>query len=172
MDNLVELDKGGENEEALLEQMGKLDFFSDLDADELKTFAKWATVYSAKQGDTIFKEGTAHTDVCFIVEGEVAISKQVSPFESIKISDIAAGGVIGEMGIMDGEAISASAKASRDTVVVIISDEDFKQLVRENGDLGAKLLWKIGRIITARLRQTTSMLADLSMSKSSRMLKY
>lgn len=172
MDNLVSLDDGSANNEAILEQIRKVEFFSDLESDEIELLAGWAKAYSAKAGDTIFEEGSDTTNLCFIVEGEVSISKRISPFESIKISDITAGGIIGEMGIMDGEQISASAKASKDSIVIIISGEDFKQLVQQNGLLGAKLLWKIGKIITSRLRQTTAVLADLSMSKSSRMLKY
>ena len=172
MENLVSLDDGGANSGAIIDQIRKIEFFSNLEPDEVDTLAKWSRVYSARSGSTIFNEGGSIPKLCFLVEGQVSITKQVSPFESINISEIEAGGVIGEMGIIDGEAISATAKASKDSVMVIISGEDFGNLVKQNGDLGAKLLWNIGRIITAKLRTTTSLLADLSMSKASRMLKY
>ena len=172
MDNLVSLDDGGKNKKATLELIRKVGFLDDLEPDEITIIADWAKAYSAEAGDIIFKEGSDKTNLCFLIEGQISISKQVSPFESISISEIDAGGVIGEIGIIDGEPISASAKAIKNSVVVVISGEDFEKLVRQNGDLGAKLLWKIGRIITSRLRQTTALMADLSMSKSSRMLKY
>lgn len=172
MENLVSLDDGGTNNEAIVEQIKKIAFFSNLESGEIDTLANWSRVYSARSGDTIFSEGGGTPKLCFLIEGQVSISKQVSPFESIKISDIDAGGVIGEMGIIDGEAISATAKAARDSIMVIISGEDFEKLVKQDGDLGAKLLWNIGRIITTKLRTTTSLLADLSMSKASKMLRY
>ena len=85
---------------------------------------------------------------------------------SIKVADIKAGGSIGEMGILDGEPVSASAIASVDSVVFTISGADFEKLVSENEKLGVKLLWKIGKIISLRLRRTTGLLAEISISKS------
>jgi len=172
MENLVSLDDGGANRDAIIEQISKAQFFSDLGPDEIKTLAGYSRAYSARTGDTIFTEGSEETNLCFLIEGQVSISKQVSPFESVKISDIEAGGVIGEIGIIDGESVSATVKAAKDSIIVIISGTDFDQLVEQNGVLGAKLLRKIARIITTRLRRTTSMLADVSMSRESRMLKY
>ena len=172
MENLVSLDDDGANKDAIIEQIRKAQFFSDLGPDEINTLAGYSKAYSARAGDSIFTEGSEETNLCFLIEGQVSISKQVSPFESVKISDIEAGGVIGEIGIIDGEAVSATVKAAKDSIVVIISGPDFDQLVQENGLLGAKLLRKIARIITTRLRRTTSMLADVSMSRESRMLKY
>lgn len=76
------------------------------------------------------------------------------------------------MGIIDGEVISASAHAAANTVLLIISRARFKQLVDEHPELGAKLLWKMARIISMRLRQSTGLLAELSMAKTSRVFKY
>lgn len=172
MENLVSLDDGGADSDVTVEQLSKVKFLSDLDADDIKTLAEWSRAYSARQDDTIFREGSNETNLCFLAEGKVSISKQVSPFESVKISDIEAGGVIGELGIIDGDTVSATVKAEKDSIIVVITGEDFDEMVEQNGLLGAKLLRKIAGIITAKLRNTTSMLADVSMSRESRMLKY
>ena len=172
MENLVSLDDGGANRDATVEHIRKVQFLSDLEADEIKMLAEWSRTYSAKEGDTIFNEGSEITNLCFLVEGRVSISKQVSPFESVKISDIDAGGVIGEIGIIDGETVSATVKASQDSIIVIITGQDFDKMIEQNGLLGSKILRKIARIVTAKLRNTTSMLADVSMSRESKMLRY
>jgi CRP-like cAMP-binding protein len=83
----------------------------------------------------------------------------------MKIADIKAGGTIGEMGIVDGRPLSASAIASTDSVILMITRADFSTLVKENGDLGVKLFWNIARIISMRLRQTTGLLAEISLTQ-------
>jgi len=70
------------------------------------------------------------------------------------------------------EAISANVRAASDSIVLMISREKFQQLVQENGELGVKLLWKLARLISSRMRQTTALLAELSLSKTSWVLKY
>ena len=172
MENLTPLNDDPSDKTAILEQIRNSVFLSDLGEDNMVILADWFKAYKIEIGTTIFKEGSTTPILCIIVSGEVSIFKEVSPFESIKIVDVRAGGVIGELGIIDGEAISASAVASKETIVLIMQREEFEQLVKSNGELGARLLWKIAAIISLRLRQTTGLLADLSMSKESRMLKY
>ena len=172
MENLTPLNSDPSDKTAILEQIRNSEFLSDLGEENLVYLADWFKAYRVTSGETIFKEGSMKPILCVIVSGEVSIFKEVSPFESVKIVDVRAGGVIGELGIIDGEAISASAIASRDTIVLIMQREEFEELVGKNGDLGARILWKIAAIISLRLRQTTGLLADLSMSKESRMLKY
>ena len=70
------------------------------------------------------------------------------------------------MGILDGEPVSATAVSSVDSVVFIISGDEFKKLIFENEKIGVKFLWKIGQTISLRLRRTTSMLAEIPLSKS------
>jgi hypothetical protein len=41
-------------------------------------------------------------------------------------------------------------------------------MVSENQSLGVKLLWKLGKIISLRLRKTTGLLAEVSIAKSDR----
>jgi CRP/FNR family transcriptional regulator, cyclic AMP receptor protein len=101
-----------------------------------------------------------------IAEGEISIFKEISKSEHLKVADIKAGGSIGEMGILDEEPISASAIASISSIVFLISGGDFKKMVSENESLGVKLLWKIGKIISVRLRKTTGLLAEISISKT------
>ena len=69
------------------------------------------------------------------------------------------------MGIIDGEPFSASAIASKDSIVLLITREDFEDIVKQHNDIGNKLLWILSKILTARLRQTTERLASLLTGK-------
>ncbi len=146
--------------QTMRDSIQKLDFMSGLERDEIETLVNWSNAYSAATGTFILTEGDNKACLCILVEGEIDIFKEMAPEEHIKIANIKAGGVIGEMGIIDGEALSATAIASTDSIVLIITGEDFENMVNKNEKLGNKLLWKIARIISLRLRKTTGLLAD------------
>ncbi len=143
MEDLILLGNGNMETGSILTEFNKVEFFSDLEDHEIKQIAEYSNAYRVETGSTIFKEGSTTPNLCVITEGEVAIFKKVSPFESIKVADIKAGGIIGEMGIIDGEPISASAIASQDSTVIIISDENFKKLIKSDSVMGVKLYQKI-----------------------------
>lgn len=165
MEKLIPLEEDKSNNKSIIDYAKGMQFFSTLDQDELNSITQWIKPYKAKLGATIFEEGNESPHLCLIAEGDISIFKEISDSEHLKVADIKAGGSIGEMGILDGEPVSASAIASVDSVVFIISNTDFKKLVTENQSLGIKLLWKIGKIISLRLRKTTGLLAEISISK-------
>lgn len=160
------LEQDTANEKTVFDYATNMDFFSGLNQDDLNSVTKWLKAYKAELGATIFEEGTKSPQLCLIAEGEIAIFKEISSSEHLKVADIRSGGSIGEMGILDDEPISASAIASVNSVVFLISGDDFKKMVSENEALGVKLLWKIGKIMSVRLRKTTGLLAEISISKT------
>lgn len=166
MEKLIPLEEDTTKDKSVLDYVRGMQFFSDLEQDELESVTQWIKPYKAELGATIFEEGKQSPHLCLIAEGEISIFKEISDSEHLKVADIKAGGSIGEMGILDGEPVSASAIASVESVVFTISGEDFEKLVSENKSLGVKLLWKIGKIISLRLRKTTGLLAEISISKS------
>jgi CRP/FNR family transcriptional regulator, cyclic AMP receptor protein len=166
MEKLIPLQEDDSNSTAVLDHAAGMDFFSGLNQEELRSVTKWIKAYKAGLGTTIFEEGSKSPQLCLIADGEISIFKEISTSEHLKVADIRTGGSIGEMGILDNEPVSASAIASIDSVVFLISGDDFKKMVSENEALGVKLLWKIGKIISLRLRKTTGLLAEISISKS------
>ena len=136
-------------------------FFSDLDRDEIAMLAVWMKAYSAPTGTMLLKEGDENASLCIIVNGEVNIFKETSHNEHIKIAEITKGDSIGEMGVIDGQPLSASAVTSQDSVVLVITPEGFNNLLEKNSNLGVKILLHLARIISLRLRHTTRRLADL-----------
>lgn len=153
-----------ESEEArgeLYDLIEKSAFFSDLDRDEIAMLAVWIKAYSAPSGTMLLKEGGENASLCIIVDGAVNIFKQTSEHKHVKIAEIGAGDSIGEMGVIDGQPLSASAVTSQDSIVLVMTPEDFNNLMEKNSNLGVKISLHLARIISLRLRQTTRRLADL-----------
>ncbi len=46
-------------------------------------------------------------------------------------------------------------------IVLLITREDFEDIVNQHRELGNKLLWKLARLLSVRLRLTTARLAAL-----------
>ena len=141
----------------LIEQSG---FFSDLDKDEIAMLAVWIKAFNAPTGTMVLKEGDENASLCIIVDGDVSIFKDTSQDEQIKIAEISSGSSIGEMSVIDGQPLSASAVTSRDSVVLLMSPDDFNNLMVKNSNLGVKILMTLARLISLRLRTTSRRLAD------------
>ena len=144
----------------LIEKSG---FFSDLDRDEMEMLAFWMKAYTAPAGTLILKEGEAASScLCIIVEGTVNIFKQSEPNDDhVKIAEIESGASIGEMSVIDGKPLSASAISLTDSTILIMTRDDFQNLLKKNSNLGIKILYRVAKLISERLRTTTGRLADL-----------
>lgn len=159
MKELQLMDNGDSFRESAYQYIKDSDFFADFDDDEIKILARWTKAYSAATGCVVLKEGDKSNCLCIIIKGVINIFKKL-PDEHLKVAEVATGESIGEMGIIDGEPFSASGIASEDSIVLLITREDFEDIVHQNLELGNKLLWKLAKILTARLRHTTKRLAE------------
>jgi len=159
------LDDGDSFRKSAYRHIKESDFFAEFNDEEIEVLARWTKAYSAATGCVVLNEGDKSNCLCIIIQGEINIFKKL-PDEHLKIAEVKTGESIGEMGIIDGEPFSASAIAAHDSIVLLITREDFEDIVSQNIQLGNKLLWKLARILTARLRHTTKRLAELLTGKN------
>ena len=101
-------------------------------------------IRSYKSGETIFKAGDPGDCMFAVVDGTVEIRIQDAPVETI-----AAGGVFGEMGLIDGLPRSADAVAASDCNLAVISEKRFLRLVEMMPQFALQMM----RVITQRLRR-------------------
>ena len=147
------------SEEELSELMDKMEFFNNLNPEELGLLAKGVKVYSAKKGRIIFKEGEQNAWLCILTEGKLLIYKHGPSEKEKQIAMILPGKCIGEMSLIDGEPLSATVAAAEDCKVLLISNESFMDMMDKHPIMGNKMLWKISSILVSRLRRTTEWLA-------------
>ena len=152
-----------QNQSKVCKLINKSQFFTDLDLDEMEMLSYWMKAYIAPAGTLILKEGQeGNACLCIIVEGAVNIFKLSSPNDDhVKVAEIEAGASIGEMSVIDGLPLSASAISLTDATILIMTRDNFQNLLKKNCNLGIKILYRVARIISERLRTTTGRLADL-----------
>jgi len=95
-----------------------------------------------------------------IVEGSVNVVKEDVSNRGKVLSVITKGKVIGEMALFDGQPRSAKVIATDDATMLVLSRDNLERLIDDIPKLAAKLLLKLGALISHKLRMTSSMLAD------------
>lgn len=132
----------------------------DLSREDLERFAQYLYMAKAELNEPIFNEGAIEPYMCFIAGGLVKVTKVDSEKRVKTICEIGPGRTVGEMSIVDGLPRSASAVATEDTTVLVLTKENFELLINDNPKLGIILLQKIAQMISQRLRVSDWMLAE------------
>ncbi len=107
-------------------------------------------------GTVFIQEGEAlHVDdMMLILEGEATVEYEVSsPAETMVVSILGPGGLIGEMGLLDGSPRSATCTATTDLAVAVLTRAALLQLIDECPDVAARLLLTISKRLSGRLRE-------------------
>ena len=90
----------------------------------------------------------------------MGIIKAGAKRQDLPIATIGVGHTLGEMALIDGQARSAGAVAVEDLILLAITRADLDRLTLEHPKLAVKLVMKVAKLLSQRLRQTTSNLAD------------
>lgn len=99
---------------------------------------------SFKAGDTIFNEGDSGDYMYIVQEGTVDVILHGKVVESVE-----AGGIIGEMALIDNEKRSAAAIAQTDCRLVPVSQKQFTFMVQETPYFALQVM----HIMAERLRK-------------------
>ncbi len=113
---------------------------------ELAALAEEITPVTASEGKVIMKAGDTGVFMYIVQEGNVAIIMQDTVVERI-----GAGGVFGEMAMVDNASRAANAVAQNACTLMMVKRDDFLALVKAKPEFGASIL----RTIAERIRTLT-----------------
>ena len=112
-------------------------------------------------GTTFIREGTKDDTgyMILLLEGEVTVENIVVSRKSpVTVTVLGPGSLIGEMGLLDGQARLASCIASTDVRCAVLSRSALEKLSQEQPETACKLLLAISSRISERLRETSEKL--------------
>jgi CRP/FNR family cyclic AMP-dependent transcriptional regulator len=135
------------------EILGGVTIFSDLDALSLSELGRFFTERVFDQQEVIFNEGSIGNTMMIITSGEVRVTQESTPNEEEALVILKKGDVFGEMALLEDLPRSATAIAHTSVITLEISRDDFLNYIRENSENGVKILLKLSRILSARLRE-------------------
>ncbi|MBC7719202.1 MAG: cyclic nucleotide-binding domain-containing protein [Chitinophagaceae bacterium] len=132
-----------------------------LNSDEARIIVSFMVPRIVTSGTTLIKEGdTADTDfMLLLLEGEVTVENiVVSRSTPVTVTVLGPGGLIGEMGLVDGKARLASCIATTDAQCAVLTRAALEKLSDQDPKTAAKLILAVALRIADRLRDTAEKL--------------
>jgi CRP/FNR family transcriptional regulator len=133
-------------------RLRSVSLFKDLDKNELEVVRKRVFEQSVKKDSILFMEGTRGEFLYIIISGRVEIIKKAKDNEEMVLATMAANEIIGEMSLIDSEPRTATARTCDDSVLIVITKQNFNEILHSDPRIAAKILMSLLKVINKRLR--------------------
>ena len=121
-------------EDRVFEALGKIPLFSALEDRNRRKLAKLCTLKTYEAGDVIFEEGAMGLSAFVITSGKVESYKS-SNGSKVGLGTVEAGGVLGEVELIDDRPRPASAAAVEATECLLLTRDSFETLVKKEPEI-------------------------------------
>lgn len=130
-------------------KLAQLHVLEGLSEKDLKRIARQCTWRRFAPDQQILDRDSTSTDVYFVIEGEVRIVNYSIAGREVQLAAFTPGDYFGDLAAIDGLPRSASVNAARDTLVAVISGDDFLAILERHGSAAIYVLRRLARIIRA-----------------------
>ena len=146
----------------IIERLSNAELFSELNPEQLDRLCAVGKLSSFGRNDVIFREGEPGNSLYVICSGAIRVSRTMPGMGEEAFAILRPGSLFGEMSVFDDSPRSADAICHEASELFVIEKEDFKRLLTHNRLMAAKVLWKLVRLLSQRLRETNDKMAFLS----------
>lgn len=154
------------HEDFIASLLKRLKLFSDLESPSLLKLSSLFKEKIFKGGDTIFDEDSIGNSMMIITSGEVRVSQKSDPDNEEALVVLKKGDLFGEMGLLEDLPRSATVIAHTNVVILEIERVDFLGFLKTECEAGVKILLKLSKILSSRLRETdTKLKTFISLTK-------
>lgn len=132
-----------------------------LTREEAFTVVSYMTPQKIAMGTTFIREGDESDTgyMMLLLEGEVTVENiVVSRRMPVTVTVLGPGSLIGEMGLVDGQARLASCTATIDSRCAVLTRAALEKLGKEDPRTATKLMFAVALRIAERLRETSEKL--------------
>lgn len=130
--------------------------FQFLEHREILQLLSIAESRELEPGDTVISEGEDDDSMYITTEGRLTVSRG-----GTVIAELARGSHFGEMALLSSRPRSATVIAEDKSKLLVLHRTPLNDLIRQEPQLGVKLLWCLARVLSTRLDDT---IVKLSMS--------
>lgn len=134
--------------------------FGDFAWTDIELLAGYMQCYQVSARTAIFREGSAGNYMGLLVTGQVEILKEDHEGKQRRLVLVSAGKTIGEMSIIDGEPRSATCIAAQDSVVLLLTKDNYNRIIKEHPTLAVHILAKLAKLVSQRLRGLSGQLVE------------
>ncbi len=152
-----------------LRLIARVDLFSGLDQDELRSVAQLVHTVHVERDEKIFDAGD-HADAAYVISsGKVNIVITSPEGKELILAVLGEGQIFGEMGLLEAAPRSAAVVAATPAELLSIARADFDRLLDQHPRLSRTLL----TVISQRLRRANAKMESLAyMDVAGRLARY
>jgi CRP-like cAMP-binding protein len=119
--------------------LGDVPFFAGLSKKELSQVAAITDELDFKAGKTLIREGDPGREFFVLLEGSVEIAHSGKPIATRQAPDF-----FGEVALMCNRPRTATVTTTEPSVALVVTDRDFKNLVKKSPQIALKVLEAVG----------------------------
>jgi CRP-like cAMP-binding protein len=128
--------------------------------EQILTLAGYMQAVRLRAEGTVFREHDRKAYMCLLVTGEVAVLKEGVEGGQKQLTNLGAGKAFGELALLDSQPRSATIVATADSTLMVLTLDALQQLSEEQPTVANLVLWKLARVVSGRLRQTSGALIE------------
>jgi len=155
------------NEKDKAASLKNIQLFSELPDRELRQIGWQLALKTFRKNETILYEEDTSEFMYIILSGKVKVIKTTGEGKEIILAMHNSGSFFGEMSLIDGKTSPASVIATEDSVVSIISKNDFYSLLFSH----KKVLENLLKILSSRLRTSWDTIKLLNFNNASQRIR-
>jgi CRP-like cAMP-binding protein len=140
----------------------ELVFLADRSPEDWERLLAYAELLRYNAGDLIIRAGDNDRALFIIVAGKLEVLLPTERGEFRRYSLIEPKSVTGEVAFVDGRPRTATVRAVTDGDLLRLSFESYEVLAARYPELGRAILLDLGRILAAKLRQASEVIAGTS----------
>lgn len=133
--------------------------FSGLEEQELERLSRVAVRRRAGRGDQVVRSGESADALLILLTGRAKVTNFDEEGREIILAWLGPGEFFGEMGLIDGNARSASVVAVENCELLAIGKQEFQRCMQENFQVAQKLM----QILVRRLREADRNIESLAL---------
>ncbi|HIL08541.1 MAG TPA: cyclic nucleotide-binding domain-containing protein [Candidatus Latescibacteria bacterium] len=153
-----------DKEEAdIFDILKKVPIFQDLGRREFNKIESILHRRNWNADEVIINEGAPGVGMYIIVAGEVRITQVGEDGVQQQLAILTGGDFFGEQALLDESPRTASAYASETCKIIGFFRPDLLELIESNPRLGLKIVMRLSKMISVRLRRTNRLLKEARM---------
>lgn len=141
-----------------------IELFKGLTADELELVRRLANEESYEINQKLFAEGERALNLYIIIDGEVAIKKQIEGKSGfLPVDTVVPGKIFSWSALTEPRTLTASAWTTKPTRLIAFSGDKLLTLFKENTRIGYVVMFNLAHVISQRLRHISDYLLKHSL---------
>jgi CRP/FNR family cyclic AMP-dependent transcriptional regulator len=151
---------GSVSKKEICDMIADAQLFADFDWKDVEAMADYVHCCRVAAGSVLFKEGDPGSYMCLLISGQVEILKNDRNDKPQNMVAINPGKTVGEMSIIDGEPRSGTCIASRDSVLLLLTKDNYGRIIKERPVLAVHIVAKLAKLMSQRLRGVSGQLVE------------